>query len=260
MSDICVLVSSCDAYSDLWQTHFDLLKKNSKGEMPPVYLITDKPTTFSFDGVTVLFFEGEMPARVKKAAEVVNCDRVLLTLDDYFVTSPIDWGAIGVAAKFAEDNAVDYLSLYDRRKVRKKHFKPLGEFERIDLKQRYAVNLYPAIWDKKFLSFTVTGDESPWKFEPTLTKKAGGCGANCYFCPSFLFPVLDVVRKGKVLSRANAYFKRNGIDIGDRPIIKKRTEIYLALADFISWHSPKWLFRLIKRTAKFFGAKFYSED
>ena len=101
---------------------------------------------------------------------------------------------------------------------------------------------------------------TPWKYEPSLTQYAIEEKAKCAFSPAGVFDILDVVRKGKVLHKANKYFKTNGIDIGSRPIISWKTEIKLALMDWISWYTPRKLFITAKKVLKHFGKTFYSED
>ena len=41
---ITMLISSCDAYSDLWDGHVELLNRNWPGRDFRVLLVTDKPT------------------------------------------------------------------------------------------------------------------------------------------------------------------------------------------------------------------------
>lgn len=256
-----ILISSCEKFSDLWKTHFDLLFENWVGEIPPIYLLTDKQTDFSRDGVKIITVEeGDMPIRIKKALDHIETDRILFTLDDYFVINKVRGEDISFLCGYAEKNEIDYLLLYNRRFAKKRYYKGLDSFVDVDINERYAVTLYPAIWRKRFLDFCIDKELTPWKFEPTLTKKAREYNAKCVFSQAGSFEILDVVRKGKVLHKANGYFKKHGIDIGDRPLIKRSTEFKFAFMDLIRWHTPKWLFRIIKKTAKLFGMKFYSED
>lgn len=255
-----ILISSCDNFSDLWNAHFDLLFKNWVGECPPIYLVTDKKTNFSREGVNVIIAEGDMPIRIKKSLKDIPTERILVTLDDYFVINKVNGDDIAYLCDYAKNNAVDYLMLYNRRKAKKRYYKGIDHFSEIDLQKRYAVTLYPAIWKKGFLDYCIDEELSPWKFEPTLTGKAKEYNAKCVFSEAGSFEILDVVRKGQVLHKADQYFKKHGIDIGNRPLIKGSTEFKFAMMDFIRWHFPRWLFKLLKKIAKCFGMKFYSED
>ena len=55
------------------------------------------------------------------------------------------------------------------------------------------------------------------------------------------------------------YFKKNKIDIGERPVIEWRYEIKQSIADFIWWHMPRWVYSLTRRIAEKCGMKFYSK-
>lgn len=259
-NDYSIVIGTCDKFSDLWQTHFELLFKNWAGEMPPIYLVTDKETTFSHEGVKVVVGNGHLPGRIKTALAFIESDRVLLTLDDYFVINPVNGEDIGSICAYAEENNVDYLMLYNRRWAKKRYYKGIDSFSKIDLEKRYAVTLYPAIWTKSFLDYCIDEELTPWMFEPMLTEKAKAYNANCVFSHAGSFEMLDVVRKGRVLHKAHKYFKKHGINIGDRPLAKRSTEMKLAFFDFIDWHTPRWFFRMTKKIAKLFGMKFFSED
>ncbi len=262
MNNLSLLISSCDKFSDLWQWHIKLLNQNWQGEKIKTYLVTDKPTEAKFEGVEIIVAPSEydFPKRIKFALDYINTDYVLLTLDDYFNIFPINADSISFLLDIAEQEKIDYLKLYDRKKDKPKKFTSIDAIDNIDLSNKYAVTLYPAIWSKSFLSATAREDLSPWLYEVSLTKTANEQKANCKFSGAGAFRILDVVRKGKVLRKANKYFKKNGIDIGDRPLISRWQEFKLKVMDYVDWHFPKWLKRFFKKIAKLFGKKFYSED
>lgn len=260
LNDFCILISSCDNYSDLWPMHFQLLKEHWKGELPPIYLVTDKKTEFREEGVTVFDFDGNMPIRLRKACSLIKEKYLLVTLDDYFLIEDIVLPNFEYYLDYIIAQSVDYLLLYDRRFTKKKQFKTCNDISKIDLEEKYAVNLYPAIWNKGFLFNCVDENVSPWEFEPNLSKKALLLDARCCSNIAGSFIILDVIRKGRVLHKANAFFKKNGIDIGNRPLISRKTELKLATMDFVKFHFPKRVVKVLKRIAKKFGMKFYDND
>lgn len=255
-----VLISSCDKFSDLWKEHTRLYRENWQGESVRTYLVTDKETDMIFADVEIIVAPSEydFPMRIKYALQYIDTPYVLLTLDDYFTIAPVKRDDLFYLSNRAEKENIDYLMLYDRRKDDPKKFKELDILEQIDLNKKYAVTLYPAIWNKEFLSKTVKDDLSPWLYEVSLTKTALEKGANCFFSPAGTFRILDVVRKGKVLHKADRYFKKHGIDIGDRPPISYLTEIKLAIIDRLDWYAPKWFVSLLKKVGRKFGMEFYS--
>lgn len=262
MATVSLLISTCDKFSDLWDEHIALLRKHWKGEMWKTYVVTDKQTNREYEGVKFIVAgeDKDFPMRIKYAAERIDTDYILLTLDDYFLINAVDEGTLRYLVQRADDEHIDYLKLYDRRMTDPKKYDSVEILSTIDLSKKYAITLYPAIWKREFLFNSVSSDMTAWKYEPSLTEYARNEDANCMFSHAGLFDILDVVRKGKVLHKADKYFKANGIDIGDRPLIERRTEIKLAIMDNISWYMPRSIFKAGKKILKKFGKTFYSED
>lgn len=255
-----ILISSCDKFSDLWEWHIRLLKKHWIGELPEIYLVTDKETPIHYENVTIMSFSGDFPIRIKKACSNIAAEYILLTLDDYYLIKDVNEKRMNSLIEYSLKQDLDYLLLYDRRYLKRKDRKPLLYNTELDLNEKYSVNLYPAVWKRSFLINSVLKDTNPWKYEVSLTEYALKNAAKCEFNHAQVFIILDVVRKGKVLHPANRYFKQNGIDIGDRPIISWVEEIKLNIMFFINWHFPRPIKNFIKKAAKCFGIHFYSDD
>lgn len=261
-NEFSVIISSCDKFSDLWDKHIELYRKNWSNNGSKTYLVTDKPTQRTFEGVEIIVADGDMdfPSRIKYALQFVETPYVLLTLDDYFLINTVDNSKIETLVGRAKEEKIDYLLLYDRRKTDARRYKSIEVLHPIDLNKKYAVTLYPAIWSAEFLKKTVKEDLSPWLYEASLTKTATEEDAKCMFSHTGSFDILDVVRKGKLLHKAVRYFKKNKIEIGNRETISYGIEFKLWLQDMISWYAPRGLFIFIKNIAKKFGVTFYSED
>ena len=261
-SQLTVLISSCDKFSDLWDVHVRQYRQYWEADSCDTLLVTDKPTERQLEGVEIVA-AGEnldFPTRIRYALQYVKTPYVLLTLDDYFLIAPVKADNIRALMERTEREDIAYLSLYNRRKTNPRRYEDIRVLRPIDLEQKYAVNLYPAIWSVDFLKKTVKDDISPWLYEVSLTGVARAEGAKCFFSHTGSFEILDVVRKGKVLHKARRYLDRHGLDIGDRPTVSRMTELKLAVMDRISWYAPRGLFRLIKKIAKKCGVTFYSES
>lgn len=257
-----VLISSCDKFSDLWDENIKAYQKYWKENPCNTYLVTDRTSTWSKPGIQLIAAEGQsdFPLRIKYALESITTPYVLVTLDDYFLIEPVENEKISYLLERMEKENIHYLSLYNRRVTRKCQYRPLESLFQINLQKKYALSLYPAIWDTVFLKSTIQGDLSPWLYEASLTRSAIRERANCQASLSGTFNILDVVRKGKVLHKAQRYFKKHGIDIGSRPSISYATEVKLWGLDVISWYAPKKLFKAMKSFARKCGMTFYSED
>lgn len=257
-----VLISSCDKFSDLWDENIKAYRKYWMHNACSTYLVTDNATSWAASDVQVVVAAGQndFPLRIKYALASITTPYVLLTLDDYFLIDPVESDKIAYLLERMEREHIQYMSLYNRRVTRKSQYRPLDELYPIDLEKKYAITLYPAIWDVDFLKKTIREDLSPWQYEVSLTQSAIREHANCQASLAGTFNILDVVRKGKVLHKAQRYFRKHGIDIGDRPSISYWTEMKLWLFDIISWYTPRKLFLFIKHVARKCGMKFFSED
>lgn len=260
VNNLSIIISSCDKYSDLWEANLFLLRKYWVGDLPPIYLVTDKYTDYHNNDVTVLTYDGDMPIRLKKACQEIQTQYVLITLDDYYLIDNVYTDNIKTIVDWEDSNTVDYLQLYHRRYDKKKYYTEIGVNSVIDLTKKYAISLYPAIWNKRFFVYCVDENETPWQFEPRLTQKAINYGAKCYINNSGSFKILDVIRKGKVLHKAHRYLRSNGLDIGNRMLVPIGEEIKLKVADCIWWYAPRWFYKLSRRCAEKLGMKFYSEE
>ena len=87
-----IIISTCDKFSDLWDANILLLEKNWKCRNGQTFLVTDAPTEKSYENVQIITAgEGtEITQRLAAAIEKVQTKYILFTLDDYFLTEPIE--------------------------------------------------------------------------------------------------------------------------------------------------------------------------
>lgn len=74
------------------------------------------------------------------------------------------------------------------------------------------------------------------------------------------FPILDVIRKGKVLTKARKYFNENPIYKGDREDMRAKDEWMLEFRTWLREWLPKPLFNLSKAIMRRRGYKFFSDN
>lgn len=257
-----VLISSCDKFSDLWNENIKAYRKYWTNNIHETFLVTDKKKNWNKDNIMMIVAENQndFPLRIKYALDYVCTPYVLVTLDDYFLIDFVDNEKIDYLVQRMQKENIHYLSLYNRRVTKKSKYTAISDLKTIDLQKKYAITLYPAIWNVDFLKKTIKDDMSPWLYEVSLTKVAIKENANCQASLAGTYNILDVVRKGKVLHKAQRYFKRHNIDIGNRPSISYFTEAKLFILDVISWYTPRKFFKFVKNIAKKCGMTFYSED
>lgn len=258
--NLALLISSCDRFSDLWDAHIDFLNQNWPDHPRETILVTDKDTERCFENVKVIAAGDnmEMPQRIKTALKNIESEYVFLTLDDYFLIQEVDEKKIRSIVTYMSEKKIDYIRLHKIPDSKKEIAEFPGLFW-VDLDVNYAVNLYPGIWKKEFLESTIAESLSAWEFEVTLTQMARDKNARCAMCKNDVFVILDVVRKGKVLRKANRYFKKHGIDIGDRPLIPLSMAFKLKIIGWASINLPKPIADVTRKVMHIFGLKFFSD-
>ena len=101
---------------------------------------------------------------------------------------------------------IAYLRLFTDPNSHKK-FKDYKGLYEIPLDVNYAVNLYQGIWRRDFIEKTLGDSQTIWKYEVSLTPTARQIEARCVLSKGKDFEILDVIRKGKLLHKANRWLK-----------------------------------------------------
>jgi len=261
LDNLSIVISSCEKFSDLWDTNISLLNKYWKDRPKDTYIVTDEKTDRTIEGVKIISSgEGkEMPERLRDAMSYINTDYVLLTLDDYFLIKKVENDDFESLLLFMDDNNVDYLRLYDIPKENKKVENEKNLFW-VDVSECYGVNLYAGIWRKSFLEKTFSDSKNAWNYEVSLDAVARRENAKCAMSRRHEFVILDVVRKGRVLHKANRYLKKHGYDIGDRPLQSYKTELKLFIIGHGKRMLPKSVHKYAKAVLRRFGFKFFSDQ
>ena len=84
---VTLLVNSCDAYADLWQPFFTLLKRYFV-PLPAEILLNTETKDFAFDGLNLRCVHSTAPTygeRMTDALREVKTEYTLLLLDDFFL-------------------------------------------------------------------------------------------------------------------------------------------------------------------------------
>lgn len=260
---LCMIISSCEKYSDLWKYNILLLNENWPDRKIETTIVTDKETDIKINGINV-YCAGddlEMPKRLEKFLSLVNTEYVLITLDDYFINKKIDNNKILNSVKLMDDLSLDYLRFWpyphEKRNMKLKNIDMDNIFQ-INLEGNYKINLYPGIWRRSFLKKTLKGNLNAWEYEVSLTQIAKELNAKCAYSTNNEFPILDVIRKGKILHKAKKYLDSRAMYI-EREVISYKEEIKLNIMYYIKEFFPKPILISIKKILEKFGFKFISK-
>lgn len=215
-----LLILSCDKFSDLWPAHTKLLNQNWPDRNIRTVILTDIPRKESFPGVEIIGagYGTEFTERIRHVLPLIDTEYVLVTLDDYFPTTPIRNSAINRIVDIMSRRGYDYIRLYDRPHC-PLTTTPDEKIFTFSLDKEYRVNLYAGMWRKNFISRTL-GEKvmNPWEFEVTLTERARQACGKCAVSHGDEFPIMDVVRKGRILPNAWHYLHKHGLYHGERPM------------------------------------------
>lgn len=256
-----MLISSCNAFSDLWDLHVGFLERNWPDRKMRKILITDKETDRRFPQVEVYSAGAELEwsERLGAAVSRVETEYVFLTLDDYFLTTPVDNAQIHAIVEMMDQQHLDYVRLSGFIKYPwRNRVRGYRKTWHLDTNRCYSVNLTAGIWRKSFLEHTAQQALSAWKYEVSLARIAREQQAKCVLCKDHDFRVLDVVRKGKLLNRANRYFKKHNLYHGSREVISPWYEVKIFIRTWANRLLPQGLTdwarkQMIKRGRHYFS-------
>ena len=261
-----IIISTCDKFSDLWDGNIKLLNENWADRNVDTFLVTDKPTDRTFKNVTVVATgEGtEITERLRTVMQLIKTEYVLFTLDDYFLTERISTAKIQEDIAIMQKHRLDFLRIFVMPKKHLRNRKAVEIEKDIYLLNNnagdYIVTLYAGIWRKDFMEKTLVGDLNAWQYEVSLTQKARDLNARCADSRRREFPILDVIRKGKVLAKAQEYFDKNPIYSGNRLPMKRKDEWMIAFRTWLREWLPKPLFNLSMAVMRRRGYTFFSDQ
>jgi len=256
-----LMIHTCEKFSDLWDSHIRLLELNWKDRDVETYLVTDEGSNRSYDHIQIIATgKGcELPQRAACALSSITTEYILVTLDDYFPIYPIDSRKIERLLDIMDKEKIDYMRLFPIPNSKRK-FGDYQDLYEIALEEEYDVNLYQGIWRKSFMNHTIDRPLNAWKYEVSLTNIAKKSGAKCVLSKGNEFRILDVVRKGKLLTKANRYLRRYDLYHGDRDVIKRTVELKLLIVGTSKRIIPKPLRKHAKSIMRKFGYHFYSDE
>lgn len=256
-----LLIHSCDRYSDLWEAHAELLRQNWADRRVRTLLVSDQPSKMRLEGIELHFAgEGaELSERTAYALGLIHTPYILITLEDYFPIYKIDTARIERLLDIMDAEHLDYIRLFpDPNSL--KRFRGYDQLYEISLDTNYQVNLRQGIWRKSFVEKTIGERRNAWEYEVSLTPIAKREKAKCVLSKGGEFETLDVVRKGKILHRANRYFKKHHLYHGSRPVISYREEMRIRVFSLGKKILPRWLAIKVKEFLRKRGYPFYSQS
>ena len=267
--DLCILMLSCDGYSDLWDDFFNLRDKYWNDSTIRWYVVTESKE-YQREGVTMIHCGKEMnwAARFRKAVETVETLYIGIFLEDYFITDTVNIDRVRYLLELMKKEGVTYINVGDVFKSiinmpDKEYF--AEALIKIPNHKRYGISTASAIWEKSFLLQKLgEGDYSAWQFEADRCHEAAnseGLGGFLLCDEKLTFNVstIPVVIQGKFYPDAIRYFNRRGYAINTskrtimlfKQVVMYKFKVRISKVNFMR-KQLKWV------GTKVFGIKFFT--
>ena len=194
-----VLVSSCDAYEDVWYPFFYFLKKNWSDCPYPIYLSTEtKKYSSEFFNVNVLNCPNankhEWSYRLKKALKKIKSKYVILLLEDFFMLSQVNQAELERCIQHMEKNKDVVNFCFEKTAYKYRDLIDDNRFSgycRRGYKGQYWANCQAGIWKRNDLIKFIYSKENAWQFEIFGTSRIKLYGKAFYTLKDDAKPIFD---------------------------------------------------------------------
>lgn len=185
-----ILVSTCDAYADLWEPFFLMLKKYLPLEIP-IYLNTESKS-IQMEGLDIRcihpperFRDCPYGKRMILALRQIQTDYVLMMLDDFFLRKTVDTDIFSRIIKWMDEDKdivcfnSEATAVYADWELNK-----YPGFRRFPPGNNYTLNMQAAIWRTKSLIKYWRPDISPWEWELLVNTMTTKYPKDKFYCAS----------------------------------------------------------------------------
>lgn len=219
-NDLSIIMPSYDKYSELWEPTLTLLFKNwpnlnNKLKNIPFYLISnfEKFEHPRITNILVGDLDKGWSNNFLKALENVKTKYVLIILDDYIITDPVDDARLAQVLKLMRKTNGAYAEIKDDPSLIDGPEVP--GYPGIITRSRfgpYRTSLQTCIWETAVLKWIIKPDENIWDFEGRGTHRSEGVMQPFYLTTDkFVFRYLNAVEKGRYYKSVVEYINKQGI-------------------------------------------------
>lgn len=262
-----IVIGSCDAYKEVAELYVRFLRKYWKECDFPVYIVTECEEASAPDAIPVTSSKDfEWVDRVKKAVEMTESDYIWLTVDDLFISAPVDNNRMNEILGIIRKEGIQYYG-FPIRKIResKKH-KRYKDYEHIFSIARnavYGVYMGTCIWEKdELLRILNDGIETAWDVENYFLEKAsrrtGGYYEHYVEDDGTSLTFSHMIKKGKWLIKGVKEISGSGIyiDYSIRGFVPASSTIRSIIVGTGSSVCPLWARQGVKKILTKAGFRF----
>ena len=175
-----IIVNTCDGFEDCWAPFFTLMKKYWSSCNKKIILTTySRNYRFSDLNIQCLESSKHHPKELQWSDNLilaldkyVDTDLVLLMLDDFFISNPVDEDTINKCAEIMLEENYSNITLTNHDTKRVYHKTNNSLLFEIDNKSPYRVTTSPALWKTSTLRKYLRKEENIWMFEALGTRRS----------------------------------------------------------------------------------------
>ncbi|MGI9215210.1 MAG: hypothetical protein ACR2HS_06185, partial [Gammaproteobacteria bacterium] len=182
LTDLSIVITSCDKYSGLWEPFFSLLFKHWPSLLEekldnklikhkiPIFLISNTKTyNKNHNRIKHMLFPNEISwsDNMLKTLSKVTTKYVLYLQEDYFLNKPVNEQLLVDILNYAKINNAMFIqiSTFDSRAEKIKKINNNINLSELDKYSPYKVNLQAGIWNKQAFEWLIKLDENLVQFE-----------------------------------------------------------------------------------------------
>lgn len=244
MSNVAILITSCDAYQECWKPMIVSLDKYWPDCEYPRYIVTNFKEDYTLPNTKFIKVGDDKRSwctLAKRGLEAIGADYVLFFQEDYWLAKKVNNKAIKAHVQYMEKNGVDYLKI--TKDVLRDDLR-IGDSDYCNnpLDIRYSFNTAMAIWRVDVIKKLLIEGWSGWEFErqiiPYIKEHNIKVNSQCLFSMAIPEKGLTDVKEGAIIrgvwtDSAVDFLTENGME----DIIPKRKKMG-AVTKWLYLHSP----------------------
>lgn len=254
---VSLIYCTCDKYESLWANFFYLWKKYWPSFNSQVIFNTESKS-FSYTDIKITrpsFSKRELTwsERLYESLESVRTPYVIITLDDFYLKSPVDVNTIEFCVNQMDNDENIKLFTFASQPGKNKPCEFSEYFEERARFATYRINAQIGLWRVSYLKSIIRKYENPWEFELNGSFRSSLYSGKLYALKKNAPLVFDydwgfLIVRGKINREVADYFETNenitfddsflAIDLDQYRDLGKNKKLRI-------WRLLKYLFRMI---------------
>lgn len=233
-SSLCIVVASCDKYSDLWRPLFGEFFRHWPDCPYPIYLVANH-ARYPDPRVTTLLAGDDLDwsSTIAAALRQIDHTHLLFWIDDAFLAGKVPTQRVAAFWTQMQEMEANFLRLRPNPMPEQRRGPEIGILGK---GAAYRVTLFATIWKTNTLREILRPGESAWAFELQGTERARSMDG-FYSVLGQVFDYLHGVERGIWIRSTARALERRGYDLdyGRRGRMNRRESFGLQYRLFKSW-------------------------